>query len=154
MKQPLSTYDIMLSIAYVIILALVFTLLDFGFIWLLNHAILNLFNWFNHLGLFWKLSLLIIGGGSLLLTAFYLFTGLAAFFSSLIFRHFPTNYFTEIIGFLIAVANTIYLVIKLWELPTHYNFWIVIELLILSIFVWSFAAIVRTKKHLQPDLDN
>jgi hypothetical protein len=146
MKRSLTPDEVGLSIAYVFILIVLFVLIDLGFIWLLNNVILDVFNWFNHLSIFWKLFLLVIGAGSLLMMAFYICSGIASLIGYFIFKHIPTNLFTQIAGGIIAIGNSIYLIIKLWQLPTRFNFWVVVELLILSVVAWAFAAVARTKK--------
>lgn len=43
---------------------------------------------------------------------------------------------------ILAYANAVWNTILLWRLPTHYGVWIVIELLLLTGFVWSFCMAV------------
>jgi hypothetical protein len=146
MKQPSTAGEIGLSIIYPLLLIGIFYAIDLGFVWTLNHVFFDVFNWFNSLDFFWKIIVLLIGGFTLLMCGFYFFGLIGNLLASLVFMHFPTNVFTLTIGTLIAIANTVYLVIKLWQVPTHFNLWIVLELFLLSIFAWSFAGIAKTKK--------
>ena len=146
MKEPASVTDIWLSVLYVFVLIGLFVLIDLGFVWLLNNVVFNLFNWFNHLSFLWKIFVLIVGGGTLLILMFQVCSGISNIIAFLIFRHIPTNLFTLTAGLLIALGNAVFLIIKLWQVPTKYNFWIIIELLLLSFVAFSFVAIARTKK--------
>lgn len=146
MKQPVTANEIGLSIAYTFILLILFVLIDIGFIWLLNNIILDLFNWFNQLSILWKLFILVVGGGTVLGLCFYACSFIANLCGYLIFKHFPTNGYTLIIGTIIGISNIVFLVIKLWQLPTHFNFWVIVELLFLSFVAVSFATVARTKK--------
>jgi hypothetical protein len=49
---------------------------------------------------------------------------------------------------ILAVANAIFSIVVLWKMPENYNFWIVLELILVSVFIWSlnFIVIMRSEK--------
>ncbi|QEC68745.1 hypothetical protein FRZ67_16060 [Panacibacter ginsenosidivorans] len=137
--------NIFLSIAYVLVVLFVLSIVNFAFIYLLNGLVLDMFNWFNGQSFIIKLLVLFIGGSLLIGLMFNVFTGIAAFISEWIFNFFPKNAFTIWTSLILAVINAFYLMIKLWQTPNEFNFWVVIELIIMTLFVWSLnLALVMT----------
>jgi hypothetical protein len=137
MKKSLTPKTALLSAVYVILLLVFITLLNIGLAWLFNNVIFDILNWFNKKGLFLKLILLCLGGVSLFYLILQLFSFIPIMLGILAGTFFPFNIFTVVSGAIISISNAIWLTIELWKIPSDYSFWIVIELLILTGFIFS-----------------
>ena len=120
-------------------------LLDVGLGYFLNNIVFVILDWFNRLNIFFKIFILLVGGGVLLGMLFGLVGGVAKIISHFIFKYFPLNWFTLVSSLVLSITNTIFNIIGLWRIPESYNFWVVIELIMLSLFVWSLNSIVIGK---------
>jgi len=65
MSNTLTPKIALLSALYLITAVVLIFLLDLGLEWLLNNVIFSVLDWFNRLTLFFKILLLLLGGGSL-----------------------------------------------------------------------------------------
>ena len=146
MRNKITPKIVLLSALYLIIAVILIFLLDLGLEWLLNNVIFSVLDWFNKLTLFFKILLLLIGGGSLFWALLEMTGKISTLLGGLIFNKLPQNLFTVIAPFILAIANAIWYIIILWKIPEHYNFWIVCELIFLSGFVWQLSAIVMPAK--------
>ena len=146
MSNELTPRIALLSALYLIIAVALILLLDLGLEWLLNNVIFSILDWFNRLTLFFKILLLLIGGGSLFWGLLEMTGRISTLLGGLIFNKLPQNLFTVIAPFILAIANAIWYIVVLWRIPEHYNFWIVVELILLSVFIWQLSAIVMPAK--------
>ena len=146
MSTPVTAKTVFFSVVYVILLILFFLILDVAIGWFFYNIVFRMLDWFNGLSFFWKFMLILIEAGIVLGLVSALFNFIAVTVSHMIFRYFPLNWFTLIAGLALALINTILNVIGLWKIPEHYNFWIVLELLILSFFLWSVNFLVVEKE--------
>ena len=146
MSSQLTPRIALLSALYFIIAVALIFLLDLGLDWILNNAIFSILNWFNRLSLVFKILLILIGGLSLFANLLAITGKISTLFGGLIFNKLPQNWFTFIAPMLLSTANAIWYIIVLWKIPEHYNFWIVCELILLSIFIWGLSAIVLPAK--------
>lgn len=135
-----------LSILYLIITLILILLIDLGLEWLLNNVIFNLFDWFNRFSIFIKLFILIIGTVTIFTFVLTVLQGIIGFIASLIFDRLPHNLLTLIVPFLLTVSNSIWFIYLLWNVPKHYNFWVICELILLSIIIWGFNSILMPTK--------
>ncbi len=135
-----------LSSIYLIIALAVLFILDVGLYFFLNELVFPALNWFNHIHWVLKLLVLFFGGVTLFFVIFKILLNAGIKIGELIFDRFPFNLFILVSTILIAIANSIYFIILIWRVPEHYNFWIVIELIYLSIFIYSISSLIVPKK--------
>lgn len=138
--------SVFLSAAYVIALIVVLFILNVGLEILINKALIPLFDWFNIKKLWFKILFILIGGVAGLYLIFTIANMAGAIINGLILSWFPVNVFNITVSMILAMANAIYSIVVLWKHPEHYNFWIVIELLLVSVFIWSINFIVVMRK--------
>ena len=138
--------NVFLSILYLLISIVLLFLLDLGLDWFIGNIVFSVLDWFNHLNIFFKILVLILGGGSLFMALLELTGRLSTLLGGLIFNKFPQNLFTVIAPFVLSIVNSIWYIVLLWKVPEHYNFWIVFELIFISVFIWQLSAIVMPAK--------
>lgn len=141
----------LLSALYFIIALVLLFFVDVGIYYFINGVVLDIFNWFNRLSLFFKITLVLIGGTSLFYSLLMLVQRITTILGGFIFNRLPQNLFTVISTFIISIGNAILNIIWVWRIPEHYNFWIICELIILSGFIWSLSAIVMPAKEQMKD---
>lgn len=146
MSNTLTPKIALLSALYLIVAIIFIVLLDFGLEWLLENVIFSVLDWFNGLSFFWKILIIFLGGGSLFWALLEMTGRISTLLGGLVFNKLPQNLFTVIAPFILAIANAVWYIIILWKIPEHYNFWIVIELIFLSVFIWQLSAIVMPAK--------
>ncbi len=154
MNTELTPRIVLRSALYLIIAVVLIFLLDLGLEWLLDNVIFSVLDWFNRLTLFFKIMLLLIGGGSLFWALLEMTGRISTLLGGLIFNKLPQNLFTVIAPSILAIANAIWYIVILWRIPEHYNFWIVIELIFLSGFIWQLSAIVMPAKEQMKSFGN
>lgn len=137
MDTQFNPKNTLLSIVYVIMLTVLLLLINAGFSWLFNNVLSDMFNWFNERSLLLKIILLVIGATIIVKLVLSLLTVIAASLNIFVLSKFPTNTFTEWASILLVWASAIYTTIVLWKLPDGYDFWIVIELLFLTYFIFG-----------------
>lgn len=146
MSNTLTPKIALLSALYLIVAIILIILLDFGLDWLLVNVIFSVLDWFNALSFFWKILILVFGGGSLFWALLAMTARISTLLGGLVFNKLPQNLFTMIAPFILAIANAVWYIILLWKIPEHYSFWIVCELIFLSVFIWQLSAIVMPAK--------
>ena len=144
-KYILTPRTVFLSIIYVLIAFVMLNILDVGLDWFLNTVVFAILNWFNRLSFIIKIVVLFLGLG-----VFIGFLSLVGTFTTLlgglIFNKLPNNNFTSITSFVLAICNAIWFIVRMWKIPDQYNFWVVCELILLSVFIWSLSSIVLPMK--------
>ena len=141
-KEDLTPKEFFLSAIYLIISIIILGILDLGLEWFFDNVIFSVFNWFNHLSIFFKILLIFGGGVSIFYGLMTIIGRLSTLLAGLIFNKLPQNKFTAIAPFVLALANAIWFIVLIWKVPEHYNFWIVVELLMISGFIWGLSSIV------------
>lgn len=140
--------SVFLSLIYVLAVLIVLFLLNLGIENLLNHAVIPLFDWFNTKKLWFKVFLLLIGGTAVIYLVFSIANILGILLNKIILSWFPLNAFNIVASLILAIANAIYGIVILWRVPETYSFWVVIELILMSVFIWSinFIVVMREEK--------
>lgn len=138
--------EILLSFFY-LITAFIITSLIYAFVvWFLDSVIINLLIWFNHLNLWLKIFLLFAGITTILSLLFNIVIAINALICGLLNMLFPVNLFTIIVGYLFAIINSVALTIELWNIVQKWNFWTVIEFLMIASFIVSMNFMFVPKK--------
>jgi len=119
---------------------------DLGVYYFLGDFVFTILNWFNGLNIFFKLLILFLGGLTIFIFILQLTQRISSLIGGVIFDRLPQNLFTILSTFIISIANAVLNIIWLWRIPDHFNFWIVLELIILSFFLWTLSAIVMPAK--------
>ncbi len=135
-----------LSTLYFIIAVILLLLVDLGVYYFLGDFVFTILNWFNGLNIFFKLLILFLGGLTIFIFILQLTQRISSLIGGVIFDRLPQNLFTILSTFIISIANAVLNIIWLWRIPDHFNFWIVLELIILSFFLWTLSAIVMPAK--------
>jgi len=146
MRVYLTPKIALLSALYFIMAVIILLILDFALVWLFNNIVFNIFNWFNGINIFWKITVLLIGGWALFGYLLNITSRLTTLIGGLIFDRLPHNLFTSFSTTVLSIANIVFCIVALWKVPEHYSFWIVCELLILSSFIWSLGVIILPAK--------
>jgi len=55
----------LLSALYFILAVILLLILDIALAWFFNNVVFNIFDWFNRINIFWKITILFIGGWAL-----------------------------------------------------------------------------------------
>lgn len=127
--------EILLSVLYMIV-AFIITSLIYAFVaWFLENVIINLLIWFNELNLWLQIFLFFIGITSILSLLFNIVLTLNGLICGLINILFPVNLFTIIVAYLFAIINSTALTIELYNIVQHWNFWTVIEFIMIAGFI-------------------
>ena len=127
---------IILSVAYIAITIILIVLLDLGLSWLLNNVIVSILNWFNSLPTLIKIIVIMFGLWGLFFSILEIAGRLSTLIGGLIFHLLPKNGFTLIGSLALSIINSIYSIYELWIIPEHFNFWIVVEMICLSGFIF------------------
>lgn len=133
---------IALSALYFILAVVVLLLLDLGFDYMCQYAAIPFFDWFNGLKTWIKVLSLIFGGVTLVAGVLNLPTALGSLLFMYIFSKLPTNGFTLWSAIVLSWANIIWNLFIIWNYPSNFSFWVVVEMLILSAIAWSFSCAV------------
>ena len=137
--------EILLSVIYLFV-ALIVTSLIYAFIgWFIENVIMYLLNWFNSLNLFLKIFLVTIVGG-ILSILFNLAINLNSIICGTMNMLFPANIFTIIIGVFLSIINSIALLIQLWRTVPYWDFWFVIEFIMIGLFIISMNSMFIPRK--------
>jgi hypothetical protein len=129
--------EALLSALHVVATFIFLFLINLGFAWVVNHILLNLFEWFNGISLFWKLMLLLLGGFIIVELVIGLSSMVAAFLGTLLYSKLPANNFTTFTGGFLILIGFIWTMYDIWTLPIHFSFWIIVELIVVSGFAYS-----------------
>lgn len=138
---------VILSALYVLIAFIILLLLNIGLFYFFNELVFPALNWFNKLHWGLKIVGLIFGGYALFAAFLNMTAAISTMIGGLVFNRLPHNSFTFISSFILAAINAIYGIVMLWRHPEHYSFWVVMELILLSVFVWSLIAVVLPLKY-------
>lgn len=136
------------SVIYLSVLIIAFVLLDLALIYLGNNFIFDMLNWFNRKKLVWKILILVVGGYVIFVFSLNVFQIGVAVLGQIFFSRFKISTEVLFVAMLLAIINAIIGIVVLWKSANTYNFWSIIELLILSLFIWSlnFTLILRNDK--------
>jgi hypothetical protein len=132
----------LLSALHVIVTIVFLFLINLGFAWVVNHILLGLFDWFNGLSFFWKVTLLFLGGFIVVELVTVLANLIAGLLGVIIYSYLPINRFTRWASGLLVLGGFIWTIYDVWTFPTHFSFWIVIELLLISGFAYGLYYVV------------
>lgn len=134
--------EILLTIAYLIVLSIILGLNNIAFGWLTTKAIIPLFEWFYKLDLFWKIIVLFFGGISIISILYNLLSFLGVMINLFFSNVFPSNKVTLIGSIILCVLNIIYLELFAWRLPKHdfwlFGLWLIIATIIIQLN-WIFV---------------
>ena len=137
--------EILLSALYFVV-ALIVTSLIYAFIgWFLENVIMYILDWFNSLNLWLKIFLATIVG-SILSVLFNLAINLNAIICGTMNMIFPANIFTIIIGVFLSIINSIALLLQLWRTVPYWDFWFVIEFIMIGLFIISMNSMFIPRK--------
>lgn len=138
--------EILLSVLYLIV-AFIITSLIYAFVaWFLENVIINLLIWFNELNLWLQIFLFVIGITSILSLLFNVALTINGLICGLINMLFPVNLFTIIVAYLFAIINSTALTIELYNIVQHWNFWTVIEFIMIAGFIITMNFMFVPKK--------
>lgn len=145
---------IFMSFLYFIVVSILMSITYFLFALFCNSVLLEIFNWFNGINIFWKLIILFLGGLSILAIIRGLFVKISNFINCNILSYFPNNTFTILSSLAIFIINLVMFTKDLWNLIPKFTFWITLEFIFIisffftvnSIFVWR-AEIKKTKRY-------
>ena len=138
--------EILLSVLYMIVAPIFNLLIYFSIFWFLENAVIDLLNWFNLLNLWIKIISIFFGISifvGLILNLGSIFINLV---NLLIWKIFPVNIFTQIIAFLLAIYNVVYLIWGFKKLVPYWNFWYKIEFIIIVILIILINSVLIPKK--------
>ena len=137
--------EIMLSFLYLIYAVIVYSILYGTTLWLIEGVVYDILNWFNERNIFLKLFLLFIGATVILTLIFNLAGTIVAVFSTINLL-FPVNLFTNIVSRILALINIILSTIAIYKTIPFWDFWFIIEFIILILFVISINRILIPRK--------
>lgn len=136
MKRYVSSKEILLSALYLVMVVIGFFFLNKLLLWLFNDVIFDMLNWFNRKTFWFKIIIVVLGGGLLIGAILNLTASLSFGISALVFQFFPQNNFTVICAIVLGLVNFILCVIPLWKVMPAWDFWVVCEFIILVLFTW------------------
>ncbi|HEY8660970.1 MAG TPA: hypothetical protein VIL78_18205 [Hanamia sp.] len=137
MKNSLTPKEALLSALFAVLLIPFAVLLNIAIEWFINNVVLWVFDWFNGIGVFYKIFVLIIGGLSIFFLFLSIFKSIGGLLSYLVFDKLPENLFTIIFSSIVYLINVVLTIISLWKIVQHFDFWSVCEFVILSAFILS-----------------
>lgn len=146
MSNEITPKSVFLSIMYLLLVIGLLFLLDLGLEYFFNNYLFGWLDWFNIKKLWFKIIFGFIGGIAILAFAFSVANVIAAILSNLVLSWFPITVFNLIGSMILSLVNSIICIVTLWKMPEHYNFWIVLELIILSVFIYSINSIIILRK--------
>ena len=129
------------GIIHIVVVLIILYLMNIGLNYFLRFVFINIFIPFNAFHFVYKILALGIGGGIgyVLLTLIQRTTTILGGF---IFEKINGTELSQLIVYLITIANTIYNIVRICKVPDTYSFWVVCELIIVSGFLWSLNYIV------------
>jgi hypothetical protein len=131
---------ILVSLLYVMLLGLTLLVFDYFFGLFMHHLMFKMLTWFNNQWLFLKLSILLVFAG--ICTFIFDALGIAAFFIGIGISYIcPKNRFTVSASYILVIANVCLTLFILWRAMPAIQFWLVVELLVISVYVWLFNAV-------------
>lgn len=142
------------SWGYLVLAALILVLLNKLIFYLWENFAVDVFNWFNGLKLIWKLVLLFLGGLAFFSFILNLIRSVILLVISIVFRNVPFNPVTYIGSSILAFLNSAILAYIIWSTPERYNLWIIIELLVMTGFVFGISNCVVPQRLFKKDEDS
>lgn len=146
MNDELTPKTALLSLLYFVLAIIILWTLDMGLMWFFNEVVFDVLDKFNKLSTVLKIIITIVGGFTISLALLQLISRFTTLLGGLVFNRLPQNKFTIYGSFILSIGNALFCIYKLWIIPEGYNFWIIVELLLLSYFVWTLSAIVMPAK--------
>jgi hypothetical protein len=134
------------AIVYLMVVVLVLGALDLTLLLLFDYAIFPLLDWFNGIHWVWKIILFLVGALAMVMSLLQALQRALSLLGGKMFDNLPANGYVKRGGELLAMVNAVITLIILWRQPAHYNFWVVIELIVLSVFIWTLISIVMPTK--------
>lgn len=131
-----------LSVLYILVLLVVLFIIDAGLVYFLNNVLFVGLNWFNKQHWAIKLVTLFFGGYAILTATMSLLTGMSRVIGYYVFKLFSVTDIIVVVAYVLAIINSICMIVMVWRVPEHYNFWVVVELLMISGFIWGLSSIV------------
>ncbi|TWI81179.1 hypothetical protein IQ13_2195 [Lacibacter cauensis] len=141
------------SWGYLVLAALILALLNNLIFYFWDAFASDVFNWFNSLKLIWKLLLLLLGGLAFFSFILNLIKSIILLVISIVFRKVPVNPVTYIGSSILAFINSAFLTYIIWTTPERYNLWIIIELLVMTGFVFGISNCVVPQRLFKKDED-
>jgi hypothetical protein len=132
------------SILYVITAVFILALLDVLLYYFILPKFYNLFVWFNSLGWIIKTTAFIFAGAVIFLFSKFveIVQLIGIFISRILLMRFHPHRTAKSIVYFICFINLVMSLILTWRMVPYYSFWMVCELLLLSVFVWSMNQII------------
>ena len=131
-----------LSALYILVLLVVLFIIDAGLVYFLDNVLFVGLSFFNKQHWIIKLICLGFGGYAILEAILAFLTGMSRVIGYYVFKWFPVNDSIVVVAYALAIINSICIIVMVWRVPKHYNFWIVVELLMISGFIWGLSSIV------------
>jgi hypothetical protein len=138
--------ELFLSVAYLLVALVIASLLYVFIGWFLDDVVFSVLNWFNSLNFWLKIFLFVLGIGSILRFVLDGVVFLNGLICGLINLLFPINLFTIIVGALLSVSNSILLLMQFWKAVPYWNFWFVMEFIVIASFIISMNSIFIPRK--------
>lgn len=138
--------ETILSFVYLLLVIVILSLINMGLWLLFDSIIFNALDWFNSLHWAIKIVSILFGAYAIFSAFLSLCNGISQVIGYLIFKWFPLNNFTTLTALILSLLNSGYNIVKLWRAAPYYGFWMVLELILLSVFVWELSSIVIIKK--------
>ena len=129
------------GLIHILVVLIILYVMNIGLYYFLRFVFINIFIPFNAFHFFYKILALGIGGGiGYVLLKFIQRT--TTILGGLIFEKINGTESSQLLVYIITIANTIYNIVRICKVPETYSFWIVCELIIISGFIWSLNYIV------------
>jgi hypothetical protein len=145
MKRDIDFFNprnILNSITHIIVAIIVLFILDIGISSSFNFVLYNVLIPFNGLSFLMKFFLFMIFGYFFFVIFLTIMERIITLFGGLIFSRIKTNENSNLIVYILAIINAIYNIVWICRSPKSYDFWLIIELIIISTFIWSLNKIV------------
>lgn len=142
MIQPLTPKVAMLSALHFILVVLLALFFNWAFMWLINHTVYPLMNWFNGLTFFWKWVLLFAQGFVVVLIVLSILKMITGLITHLIFYKLPENSFTIIMSTLVYLTTVTFCIIELWKTSPKFSFFIFLEFLFMVFIIFSINSVL------------
>lgn len=138
--------EILLSVLYMIVAPIFNLLIYFSIFWFLENIVIDSLNWFNLLNFWIKIILISLGIGIFFGLILNLGTIFINIVNILIWKIFPINIFTQIIAFLLAIYNIVYLIWGFKKLVPYWNLLYKIEFIIIVFLIISINTVLVPHK--------
>jgi hypothetical protein len=130
------------SALYAVLLLPFAFLLNMAMEWFLNNVIISMFNWFNHLSLFWKIVVFFLGGTIVVSLVVGIFKMVGTGLSFLIFGRLPENNFTVVFSLLVFLVSCYLMISSAWQITPSFTVWIFLEFIVLVVCILSINSVL------------